>query len=204
MSAQIDIDGNVAIIHSVDSNTVKERVKNNSGTYFGAEWLGGPDAYPKAASNCGDLPNCQIDGTTCLCSTLGGQTTAVFDGSQLPTTSQLISDLHIGASDPSLFDTGHYHLCTAAVCSQSGYNIYSRTLVETDGDIALAFDEETIFEVTTGSTTLFLSNTKSIVPLGDGYEFRNPPMYNSPVSWHLLQEYGSKSMALNTLFSLLF
>jgi len=180
ISAQIDRYGNVAIIHSVESNSVKERVGVDTGTYFGVFW--DADSYPQASLNCGGIPECQMREDTCICST-DVQTTRVFDGSQVPTVSELLSHLHIGATDPNLFDDGHYSLCTSMKCSQSEYNIHSRIHVDSDDDYNNAFDDETVFQVTDQATglPLFLSNTKSRVDIGDGYSFRNPPMYNSPV-----------------------
>ena len=151
------------------------------GTYFGVLWEGS-GSYPKASAGCGGLPSCSIHGDTCICSTTV-QTTAAFDGSsQVPTADDILG-LHIGASDPSLFDNGHYNLCTANSCTGNGYNVFSRILVESDADYANAFDVETIFEVADPITglSLFLSNSKSSVSIGGGYSFRNPPMFNSPV-----------------------
>ena len=174
MSAQIDVDGRVAIIHSSDGNTIKERVGINTGTYFGAFW--DADTYPQASSSCDGIPTCQVQGDTCLCETTV-QTTAVFDGLEVPTMAQLLSDLYIGASDPDHFDTGHYTLCTADLCTESEFDIYSRVGVTVNANYAAAFDDETIFAV----NGLFLSNTKSIVSVGGSHSFRNAPMFNSPI-----------------------
>ncbi len=95
----------------------------------------------------------------------------------MPTIDELVSKLHIGAPDPNSFD-GTYSLCTAPMCQNNAdYNIFSITAVTNDASIANAFDDKTIFEV----NGLFLSNTASIVNIGNGYTFRNPPMYNSPI-----------------------
>ncbi|KAL7539351.1 hypothetical protein ACHAXR_009213, partial [Thalassiosira sp. AJA248-18] len=180
MSAQIDQDGKVAIIHNVGLNTVKGRVGVDTGTYFGALW-DGVGSYPQANSGCGGI-GCQAQGTTCICP-VTVQTTHVYDGNYLPSASDVISQLHIGAVSPSMFDPGHYHLCTAPICVQQSYNIFTRILAEVDNNLVDSVDQETIFEVTNPKTgePLFLSNTKSTVDLGGGFSFRNPPSYNSPV-----------------------
>lgn len=177
MSAQIDQAGNVAIIHSVGSNSVKERVGVGTGTYFGALWEGA-GTYPQASSNCDGI--CQVDGNTCLCAA-NAVTTQVFDGVTIPTKIDLVSQLFIGANDPNLYGDDKYILCSAPLCAIQEYNIYSRTPIESDVNFANAFDEETIFEVNDAGSSLFISNTKSIVDIGGSYSFRNPPMYNSPV-----------------------
>ena len=179
IKAQINQDGDVAIIHSVGSLDVKERVGVDTGTYFGVFWHG-DGSFPTASSNCGGT--CQVHGSTCICSTTA-ETVPVFDGSQVPTVDDILEQLHIGASDPNLFDIGTYHMCRAPICTSQIYNIYSPVLINSDANIADAFNEETIFEVfnpKTGSS-MFLSNTESIVDVGGGFSFRNPPMYNSPV-----------------------
>lgn len=180
MKAQIDINGNVAIIHSVQSNTVKERVAVDKGTYFGVFWSSG--SYPQAASSCGGIAGCQLHDNTCICST-SVQTTVAFDGSQVPSATDVFLSLYIGATDPNQFDAGYYNLCTAPICSVSGLKIYSRKAVSSNINVANAFDIETIFEVTHPLTgeKLYLSNSKSTVSVGGGTSFRNPPMYNSPI-----------------------
>jgi hypothetical protein len=151
----------------------------NAGTYFGVFWNSG--SFPQATSNCGGTADCQVHGNTCICSA-SAQTTIVFTGSQVPSKSDVLSQLFIGAADPSLFDAGYYNLCTAPICSSSGLKIYSRKAVAADSNIVNVFDMETIFEVAHPVTgkTLFLSNSKSTVSVG-GYSFRNPPMFNSPI-----------------------
>jgi len=174
MSVQISPDGNVAIIHKAGTINVKERVAIDTGTYFGVLW-GGDGSYPTvSSSNCG---SCEVHESTCVCPAIA-VTSAVFDGSQgMPTMNELVSQLHIGAPDPNSFD-GTYSLCTAPMClNNADYNVFSTTAVSNDASIADAFDDQTIFEV----NGLFLSNTASIVDIGDGYTFRNPPMYNSPI-----------------------
>ena len=182
MSAQINRDGKVAIIHDVGSNTVKERVGLDTGTYFGVYWNGG-GSFPQASSSCGGIAGCQVQGTTCVCSA-SVVTSPVFSGSELPSGSDVTSLLHIGATDPSLYDAGYYHLCTAPACNSKSYKIYSRTRVDNDTNIAAdLLNVETIFEVVNAKTSspLFLSNEESKVDLGGGHSFRNPPQYNSPV-----------------------
>lgn len=169
--------GKVAIVHDVGSNTAKERVGVDTGTYFGVFWEGN-GSYPQVSSNCGGI-GCLAQGSTCICP-VTTETTGVF--STLPSADDLLSELHIGAVDPNLLGDD-YKLCTAPSCEAQSYNIYTRTEVDTDAGLLSALDHQTTFEVTNPKTgaPLFLSNAKSTVHLGGGYTFRNPPMYNSPV-----------------------
>lgn len=157
-----------------------ESIVHNVGTYFGVFWSSG--SYPQVASNCGGIANCQVHDDTCICST-SVQTTKAFDGSLVPSASDVLSSLFIGATDPNRFDPGQYNLCTAPICSINGLKIYSRNVVSSNVNIAKAFDIDTIFEVTHPLTgeILYLSNSKSTVSVGGGLSFRNPPMYNSPI-----------------------
>ena len=163
---------------SVGTNTVKERVAVDVGTYFGVFWDAG--SYPQASSLCGGIATCQVrSDSTCLCDTTV-QTVAVFDGSFKPTVEQLLSQLHIGSIDPSLL-SAEYSKCPTQICSnQTEYEIWTIYQVT---NFASAFDAGTIFKLTDPMTGegLFLSNTKSTVSVGGGMSFRNPPMFNSPV-----------------------
>jgi len=173
MSVQISQDGNVAIIHTAGSLAVKERVAIDTGTYFGVLW-GGDGSYPTVVTNCG---SCVVRDLTCICPATV-TSSVVFDGSQgLPPFDDVVSQLHIGAPDPHLLD-GTYYLCTAPVCQNNAdYNLYSVVSVTNDASISTAFNSQTIFEV----NGLFLLNTASNVNIGNGFSFRNPPMYNSPI-----------------------
>jgi hypothetical protein len=175
MGVQVSQDGKVAMIHAVGAVEVKERVAVDTGTYVGVFWNG---SFPTASTNCGGGPSCQVHGSTCVCSNVIVDTVQVF--TQVPTIDDIFEELHIGSSDPGLFDAGTYTLCSAPICSSQNYNIFSTTPVTNDADIANAFDESTIFEVPLKSGAQFLSNTKSVVYV-DGYNFRNPPLFNSPV-----------------------
>ena len=163
---------------SVGTNTVKERVAVDVGTYFGVFWDAG--SYPQASSVCGGIATCQVrSGSTCLCDTTV-QTVAVFDGSFKPTVKQLLSQLHIGSMNPSLL-SAKYSKCPDQICSnQTEYEVWTINQVT---NFASAFDAGTIFKLIDPMTGegLFLSNTKSTVSVGGGMSFRNPPMFNSPV-----------------------
>jgi cullin-associated NEDD8-dissociated protein 1 len=177
MGVQVDAEGNAAIIHTVGSLTVKERVAIDTGTYFGVLWEDG--LYPTPGTNCSS--ECTVHGNTCVCHDITVHTSAVF--SQLPTLQEVEERLLLGATDPALFDDGTYYRCTAPLCSIQSYRVYFSTPVVNDVDIVGAFDADTVFELTTttGSSSFF-SNIKSTVVIGSGaYSFRNPPMFNSPV-----------------------
>lgn len=180
MSAQIDQDGKVAVIHTVGSEEVKERVKPDTGTYFGVFWRG-DGSFPTAVNNCGSC-SVQESSNTCVCS-ITVETTQVFSGVQLPSVNDVVTDLHIGSPDPNSFDDGTYTICTAPMCVSQDYSVYFTVAVADDSSIQAALDENAIFEVAdpVSGAPMFLSNTESIVNVGDGHSFRNPPMYNSPV-----------------------
>ena len=140
-----------------------------SGTYFGVLWDAGSGSYPQASSNCSGIATCAVQVDTCLCD-VNVQTTAVFDGSQVPDVGELLAQLHIGAPEPSLFGAS-YTRCLLTSCTQSQYEIWSKNTIT---NYASAFDAWTIFKVTDPSTgeVLLLSNTKSIVDVGGGHKVK--------------------------------
>uniref|UniRef100_A0A7S4S6P4 DUF1501 domain-containing protein n=1 Tax=Ditylum brightwellii TaxID=49249 RepID=A0A7S4S6P4_9STRA len=182
MKVQIDEKGYVAMVHDVGSLTqqVKGRVRIDVGTYFRVFWDG--DSFPTTSNGCEGSSSCEVRGTTCFCSTTV-HTSPVFDGSAIITKEQLLTKLHIGAPNPALFDEGFYFRCTAPACISPDFSVYFTQVVDKNNDISQAIDEKTIFEVTDPLTgkTMFLSNTNSMVSVGSGFSFRNPPMFNSPV-----------------------
>ena len=140
-----------------------------SGTYFGVLWDAGSGSYPQASSNCAGIATCAVLNNTCLCD-VNVQTTAVFDGTFAPTVGEMLSQLYIGAPEPSLFGA-NYTLCLLASCTQSKYEIWSKNTIT---NLASAFDAWTIFKISDPSTgeVLLLSNTKSIVDVGGGHKVK--------------------------------
>ena len=140
-----------------------------SGTYFGVLWDAGSGSYPQASSNCAGIATCAVLNNTCLCD-VNVQTTAVFDGTFAPTVGEMLSQLYIGAPEPSLFGA-NYTKCLLASCTQNQYEIWSKNAIT---NLASAFDAWTIFKIPDPSTgeVLFLSNTKSIVDVGGGHKVK--------------------------------
>ena len=165
VKAQINQDGEVAIIHDVSPlpNPVKGRVAVDTGTYFGVFW-DADNSYPRASAGCG---SCETRGTTCLCDA-DVTTEAVFTVG-VPVLSDIMSQLHIGAPDPLSLE-GY-----SQTSSGTGFLVHAKNSI---------LDVDTIFEVLSdsGGPSTFLKNMKSTVSLdGDRFSFRNPPMMNSLV-----------------------
>lgn len=161
VKAQINIDGQVAIIHDVAplTNPVKKRVAVGTGTYFQALWENG---FPLASAGCGT--GCTIEASsTCLCIATVS-TVAAF--TVLPSRNEILSKLNIGAPDPSSF-AGTY-----TGVNSSDYVIHYKS--------AGVLDKDTIFELVVNGQVKFLMNMKSSVEVG-GKVFRNPPMLNSAI-----------------------
>lgn len=178
--AQINAEGQVAIVHDVGNypKTVKGRVALDTGTYFRVLW-DGDGSFPDALSSCG---SCELHESTCVCPTQVS-TERAFDGTTFPSLEDIQSQLLMGAPDPSMFDAGIYHVCSASICtSNSHVIIHTRGTGPINADGDLTFDTDTIFEIPLASgSSRFLSNTVSTVNVGDGTSFRNPPMLNSPL-----------------------
>lgn len=141
-------------------------------------------SFPTVSSNCTSA-SCQVQGTTCVCDTTV-TTSLVFDGATFPTRDDFIAQLRIGATDPATFDSDTYHVCKARLCidNDSDFRVHTKSTGPITGALPFTFGKNTIFEILdpTGSNPpTFLLNSASTVNVGGGFEFRNPPMYNSPV-----------------------
>jgi len=186
MRAQVSQEGSVAIIHDASSfsKPVKGRVAVDTGTYFRVLWGGdGSGAFPISASNCGNVPTCTLSGTACICD-VTTVTAAKFEGTAFPSKSEVVENLYIGSLAPDQFQAGTYHACTAPLCVAADFVVHTKGSGSITDDNMIVFDEYTIFEINNYNNRgepLFLSNTESIVQVGGGYFFRNPPMFNSPV-----------------------
>jgi len=177
VQAQVDKEGYVAVVHDATplTNPVMGRVGLDTGTYFRVLWDGA--SFPKATDGCSG-GSCYVRGTTCVCDT-SVLTTSVFDGTFFPTEDELEDQLHIGAPKPG----DGYSVCQAQVCidAQSYVIVHTLTPITSSDQLPLAFGQDTIFETNSAGKSTYLFNKASIVQVGGGYQFRNAPMFNSPV-----------------------
>ena len=132
---QIQRDGRVSVVHAgelVDNSALNSRIQPEtvadvlavgSKSVFDVLWSQG--SFPKAADGCSS--SCTVIDDTCLCDVEAVSSAAFTDSSRIPTVSEL-SDLHVGALDPTAYDDGEYFRCTSELCSASEVGVWSRRM----------------------------------------------------------------------------
>lgn len=125
--------------------------------------------YPKVEDGCGD--GCTVHGTTCLCESI--VTTDVVFTAALPSRSEILSQLDVGAFDPSIFSEGTY------VEGPSSSEVTTYFLSPNKG-----YNADTIFMIRDGTRKakpLYFKNIASSVKMGNSkFEFRNPVSFYNP------------------------
>ncbi len=168
IKVKIDVEGMVAIVHAPQgqSNGPLSLVDfDKTESFFSVHWdesnaAVGKLAYPHKSDNLCD--GGEIRGDFCFCST-SVQEESVFVS--LPTRTQVLDELHIGAFDPT--ETGVYTLQEQS----DDVKVYTK-----DGAYAI----DTIFQVADeySGQFLYLKNMKSVVSVCDGsFQFRNAPTF---------------------------
>ena len=133
---------------------------------------------------------CAVHGESCLCN-VSVVTEAVFvDNSSLPALAEVVAELHVGATDPSLFDNGTFVRCDSQVCSRSDVAVYWRNSSGSNGEL---LNTDTIFGVPHGSSASaqmkYFRNVKSVVSLeGGNFSFRNPPSFATRGQFEALRD----------------
>lgn len=157
-------DGAVAIVHEPDlldhdsvSYSIDLRVHPDNTNYFKVNWENG---YPNSSNSCGGGV-CFSVYRGCYCN-IDVTVNSVF--ASLPTESQTLENLHIGAIDPQILGT--------------------HSLFQTSGGLEVwhkngGYDSDTIFGVTYRGRKVFLRNIVSVVEISGAsqYSFRNPPSF---------------------------
>jgi cullin-associated NEDD8-dissociated protein 1 len=167
VGVQVFDDGQVSIVHSFSASQATSsftHLSSNSGIQFRVNWMN--KAFPTVSTNCDGI--CTVQGNTCVCPTRVVNS-AVFDRvDNLPSKSELLQTLRIGAPDPLSFDSNEYSI--AYQNASQGVTVFV--------DSSKALNSKSIFRiVVAGSEVVHLANVKSDVYLGELYKFRNPPNF---------------------------
>jgi cullin-associated NEDD8-dissociated protein 1 len=178
VKAQVNIKGWVSLVHtsSRDHSGAGPSAfpvdQDGEGDYFPVTWSGDGALFPQATAGCSGLAFCAVQGATCVCNVTVDDE-AVF--ASLPSRSDVLGSLRVGAADPALFDAGAFVKCATAAC------------VASEGDVvawfknaSVGFDVDTIFELVAPRPFLvnaprFFRNLRSMVRVpGSALSFRNP------------------------------
>jgi hypothetical protein len=169
---------------STDFPQVQSHVHINiTVSYFNVQWdtsnVGvGKLEYPHVTDNACDGGT--LSGEFCVCDTTV-TTSAVFDS--LPTRDDVLSDLFIGAFDPTVMYEGFTVLVEST--ADDGVSVYKKSG-------SADYTEDTIFRVKDEyrGSYIFLKNVQSVVSVCDGtFFFRNSPSFFDNVDPQLLSAY---------------
>lgn len=172
--AQIDADGLISIVHDSEIPYDTEMPLDN-GMYIQVSWQDGN--YPSVAAD-GCL-GCSTVGETCYCNT-EIVSSPVFT-TEVPTQGEVKSYLHVGAFDPSTYDSGEFNECTQLTTSNVSVYIPSSSSYSICSSANFYLDRDVVFEIKDQlNRSLFYLNLESTVKVAFGqYEFRNPPQMMS-------------------------
>lgn len=172
MRAQVTPDGRVNAAHTFASTDLQAKVDSRVGldTLFGSRvnWVGGKVPLV-TASGLSPSPNCTVRGGTALLCDAVVHTSTVF-GSMPQTRQAILHRLHIGAHDPEAASS--LSRCVTAECTAlAGVEVFTNNSA---GKINAA----AVFRVAVAGRTYRLSNRQSVVHVGAGFAFRNPPAFS--------------------------
>lgn len=182
LRVRVKPDGTVVLVHTMPDLDSRDEidprlVASATNNAFRVAWIGGvfPTASPDLTGTGGDAwcdeTACVASGSACVCDVTIVES-AVF--TSVPTRTQVLAQLTIGATPPVSFDDGVYLRCVDAACAaMADVEVYLRS--------SGAVDADTIFGVraAVGTATVYLANKNSTVSIGESYAFRNPPSFMS-------------------------
>lgn len=126
---QIQRDGRVNVVHVGKTFTNPSAATNSriepeefasvisigSRSIFDVIWH--ENAFPRAESNCSNV--CVTHGESCVCEVEVEASPVFTNASRIPTRSEVLQRLHIGAVHPESYDRCVYSKCTSALCNAS-------------------------------------------------------------------------------------
>jgi len=163
VKAQVHKTGAVGVVHA-PSNDVALMV--DSQRQFRAYWNN--DRFPTVETGC---LGCEREDLTCVCD---ARVSWLKGFNSIPTRDEVLAELDIGSpvGDPAANDAYALHESSAGV----DVWVTEASLRRQSGP----FDKKTIFGVVDRvGRNVFLANKISVVDVGDGYRFRNPPHFPS-------------------------
>jgi cullin-associated NEDD8-dissociated protein 1 len=167
VDVQVFPDGQVSVVHYSNFSWNNPRLSEldvNSNIKFRVNW--NSNSYPMVINSCDGV--CKIEGNSCVCPTQVSSNTVFTNAQSVPSKSDILRELKIGAPDPSTFQDALYYV--AYDNTSEGITIYV--------DSSKEFNSNTIFKVAfAGSDIAFLANIQSNVLIGELYRFRNPPNF---------------------------
>ncbi|KNC53335.1 twin-arginine translocation domain-containing protein [Thecamonas trahens ATCC 50062] len=204
IKAQIYASGRVGVVDDIALSTEKV-LQKSSNNFFRVVWNSDPLLAIDGVCPAGCDAEPTADGVSCICSTRVVDSVVYTSPEQLinATSADLLANVHIGATAPSMYGAGVYAECTTDVC-KSVANTTGATIWLHSGDGG-SFSARTIFALPAfrlGGRPRFILNRVSTVYLGDGdaYSFRNAPTFTRFVGFGKVfnADYDSLGMFAHT------
>jgi hypothetical protein len=196
IQVKIDPEGLLAILHKPEDKwttagstqfpKVQSHVnKDKTMSYFHVQWdttniAVGKREYPHVTDNVCD--GGEVTGEFCICD-VNVNTKAVFDS--LPTRAAVLTDLFIGAFDPTVMFEADEYTILIETDADDGVSVYKKS---DQGD----YSQHTIFRVKGGyhNDYIFLTNVQSTVSVCKGkFFFRNAPTFYDIVDPQVISAY---------------
>ena len=187
----------IAIEHSPgpdrsNTTTIEPKVDTETLNFFSVPWQGG--VYP-SVSDCLGNPSCLVHNEEyCICDTDTTESAVYSSTSQVSSIDQLMSELHIGAADPTSFDADAY--INLGSCDIAGVTVFSQTGGSCDNLLG-----DAIFAFVWNSKQFYLKNRKSLVSIpGSTFTFRNPVGFISLADPEVRDAHYETEEVLDSLF----
>ena len=176
--------GWVGLVHQMQwgGRSHKTQFREHADETFPVRWEGGHFPSPDDGCHTGNATSgqCVLDvnsvtlTSSCMCAAVINTTAVFSDVSALPSASDIVERLALGALHPDAYDAGTYSRCVTAACAAAAPSVLLHLHAASGGQL----DERSIFEIVVNGTAAFLFNKEELVQLGD-FSFRNPPHFIS-------------------------
>jgi hypothetical protein len=194
VQVQVQHSGTVNVVDDEEGfkSNVPEYQKNTE-NIFRVRWSGSWPTVKQDGTSCTSDFCVPSFGPSCICNTTTIDEPAFTGVSMIPSIkSEILNKIFVGSFEPSFYrnsngsnQTNMYAKCTDATCTavtgETGGTTTGLVAIWYRIDSNMTMNMDTIFEIESdiaGNTNHFLFNRHSVVSVGNGMAFRNPPKFN--------------------------